>query len=445
MIENSNDLLPDVEIPEDDFDLSGERKIYTTIGDPEIKSLHDKHKKGRLDIRPDFQRQFVWNLKKSSQLIESAMLSIPLPIIYLSEEPSGKVAVIDGQQRLTAFFSFIDGRLPDGKEFRLSGLKVFKDYERKKYSELPEKYQEKIAECKIRTITFTPDSYEDLKFEIFERLNSGSVKLNDQELRNCIYRGRYNKLLQELSQDSDFMKIMGYDGPDKRMRDVEYVLRFAAFFHQAYLNYKDPMKKFMNKEMEEKRNISEEDSERLKKAFKNSVSIIFSLLGKNAFRKFVRGDEQDPNGHWGMQTINASLYDILMWSFANKDKNLVMSNLDSIKEELINLMTFNEEFINSIEYWTSGKLNVQKRFDIWRNALDAILANQIKQPRCFSYSLKKELYDEESTCQICGNEISHIDDAAIDHINQYWLGGKTIPENARLTHRYCNWARSRKG
>ena len=84
-------------------------------------------------MQPDFQRYFVWDTKKSSRLIESALLDIPLPVIYLSEEKDGREYVIDGQQRLTAFFSFIDGEFPDKKEFKLSGLKVYKDLNRKSF------------------------------------------------------------------------------------------------------------------------------------------------------------------------------------------------------------------------------------------------------------------------------------------------------------------------
>ncbi len=427
----------------DNFDLSQQRKIHTEIGDPEVKGLHDKWKRNRLNIQPDFQRQFVWDVQKSSQLMESAILGIPLPVVYFSEEGGGIISVIDGQQRLTAFFSFIDGKLPNGKDFKLSGLKIFKDCNKKKFSELPEQYQEKISECKIRTITFKPDSDEDLKFEIFERLNSGSVKLNDQELRNCIYRGPYNDLLRELSKDKDYKKIMGYSNPHERMIDVEYVLRFASFVNQTYLKYNSPMKKFMNKEMEQRKNISKEDSGKLKLAFKRSVSIIYALLGKNAFRRFIKGDEDNPSGRWGPTTLNASLFDILMWSFADKDKNLVMKNLDSIKEELIKLM-HDQKFIADITIATSANNRVQGRFDAWRMVLDGILSDQSKQPRCFPRQLKEKLYGENSICQICNNKISDIDDSAIDHIEPYSKGGETIPENARLVHRYCNNSRPRQ-
>jgi hypothetical protein len=133
-----------------------------------------------------------------------------------------------------------------------------------------------------------------------------------------------------------------------------------------------------------------------------------------------------------------------MYSFANSDKNTVYQNLDSIKEGLINLMTNDQEFIDSIELSTSSVTAVTKRFDKWRLALQDIIGISKKEVRCFTYKLKEELFNLDSTCSICGNKITSIDDSAVDHIEQYWTGGKTIPENARLTHRYCNWSRPRK-
>lgn len=423
------------------------RKIFADQGDPEIDSLYRKYKDGDLVIQPDFQRQFVWDATKSSRLIESALLEIPLPVIYLSEESDGKEYVIDGQQRLTAFFSFIDGKFPDGRDFKLTGLKVFRELNRKTFIDLQEidkKLQRKIRYCKIRTITFKEESEQDLKFEIFERLNTGAVSLNDQELRNCIYRGRYNKLLKGLSKDSDFMYLLRLRNPERRMKDIELVLRFAAFYHFTYLNYKPPMKKFLNNDMKKYQDISESEAAELKNAFKNTVMIIRSLLGDHAFKRFYKGDDKDPNGHWEPKKFNASLYDILMYSFAKEDKNKVYQQLDSIREALIHLMTSDQEFIDSIELSTSSTQAVTKRFDKWRLALQDIIGISQKEPRCFSLKLKQELYNDDPTCVLCEQKIQNIDDAAIDHIKQYWTGGKTIPENARLTHRYCNWARPRK-
>jgi len=131
-----------------------------------------------------------------------------------------------------------------------------------------------------------------------------------------------------------------------------------------------------------------------------------------------------------------------MFSFSKTYRNSVQSHFDSIREALIDLMTNNDNFIRSIDKSTSSSEMVMMRFKIWEETLGQIIEST-KQPRCFSYKLKKEFYDADPTCALCGQHIRNIDDAALDHIQQYWLGGKTIPENARLTHRYCNWARSR--
>lgn len=424
-------------------DLSGKRKIYTDQGDPEVDSLHKRFTKGRLNVQPVFQRQFVWDKVKSSRLIESALLDIPIPIIYLSEEKDGKENVIDGQQRLTAFFSFIDGKLPDNSEFKLSGLKVFTELNGKKFKELSEELQDKITTYKIRAIKFKKESDGDLQFEIFARLNTGSVPLNDQELRNCVFRGKFNELIKELSQDKDFKYLLGIATPDRRMKDRELVLRFAAFHFNTYLNYYAPIKKFLNDTMGKYQNISSDDEVKFRNAFKNTVSIILSLLDTNAFKRYYRGDDKNKNGRWETQKFNVSLFDILMYSFAREDKNTVFQNLDRIREALIDLMTTDQDFIDSIELSTSSKKAVTIRFDKWRFALQAILGIGINEPRCFTYSLKQELYKVNDTCAICGNKIVNLDDAAVDHIKQYWTGGKTIPENARLAHRYCNNARPR--
>lgn len=422
----------------------GRNRIFTDQGDPEIESLHNKWKRGKLVVQPEFQRQFVWDPKKSSRLVESALLEIPLPVVYISQEKDGNEYVIDGQQRLTSFFSFMDGLFPSGADFRLSGLKVFPEFNRKKFRELPEGDQDKIRYCKIRTITFRKESDPNLKFEIFERLNTGSVSLNDQELRNCIYRGSYNKLLRDMASDHEFTSLMGLSRPDTRMKDVELVLRFSAFFHHTYLNYKPPMRSFLNSEMERYQFISNSDAVELQSAFRNSILIIKSLFGRNAFKRYRKGSDSDPNGYWEPKKFNASLYDILMYSFAKEDKNRVFQNLDAIQEALIYMMTSDQRFIETIELSTSSVQAVTTRFDKWRLMLQEIIGIQHKEPRCFSHALKQEMFAENPTCEICKGRIQLVDDAALDHIEQYWRGGKTVPENARLAHRYCNWARPRK-
>ncbi|MGB5107874.1 MAG: DUF262 domain-containing protein [Candidatus Zixiibacteriota bacterium] len=444
----TNDNFPDEELlsedEQEDLEIAPDKRtIYSEQGDPEVDSLYNKYKRGKLVVQSDFQRRFVWDRTKASRLMESALIDVPLPVVYLSQETDGKEYVIDGQQRLTSFFSFIDGKFPDGKNFVLTSLKVYSELVGKSYAELSEELQDKIRFCKIRTITFRKESQPDLKFEIFERLNTGAMPLNDQELRNCIYRGPYNDLLKELSRDPDYVSLMGFVKPDKRMKDVEFVLRFAAFFHATYLHYKPSMGRFLNEDMRKYQNLSADASSELRFAFRNAVALVKSVFGDRAFKRFYPGSESNPNGFWEPQRFNASLYDVLMYTFAREDKNKVMQNLDSVREALIYLMTTDQKFIDAIELGTSGTQSVVVRFDSWRQTLQHVIGINRKEPRSFSMSIKHQLFDSDCICAICGQQVSLIDDAEIDHTEQYWRGGQTIPENARLTHRYCNRARSR--
>lgn len=445
-IELKDEIQFENEEPNEELELEDGQvaKIYTEKGDPEIEGLFGKWKKQKLDIQPEFQRYFVWDKLKSSRLIESALLGIPLPVVYLSEEPDGKIYVIDGQQRLTSFFAFIDGVFPDGSDFKLTGLKVLKDLNRKKFSELDEYTRDAVRGTVIRTITFKKESDPNLKFEIFERLNTGSVPLNTQELRNCIYRGKFNKLIREMASNKEYLELLNITGPDKRMKDIELTLRFCSFYHNTHINYKSPIKNFLNQEMIRFNDISDKDADELRTSFKNAVSIAKSVFGEHAFKRYYKGTQAEPGGYWETKRFNVSLHDVLMDSFARVDKNLVYQNLDQIKEAFIDLMTTDDVFIDAIEIGTSEERKVQRRFDLWRNRLNEILNNKRKEPRCFSNELKRKLFEENPTCQICNNTIQQVDDAAVDHIDQYWLGGKTIPQNARLTHRYCNWSRPRK-
>jgi hypothetical protein len=134
----------------------------------------------------------------------------------------------------------------------------------------------------------------------------------------------------------------------------------------------------------------------------------------------------------------------MMGVFSNRDKNQVYLALDSLREGIVDLMVSNPEFVDAILFGTSEPGRVRKRFDLARMLVDDILQNHKQQPRCFSRQLKVDLFEKDPTCTICEQQIHLVDDAAVDHIKQYWKGGKTIPENARLTHRYCNLARPRK-
>lgn len=422
------------------YDLS--RKIFVGKTDREISSLHGRYLRGKLLIQPNFQRRFVWDIQKASRLIESVLLDVPLPIIYLSEEQDGRESVIDGQQRLTSFFSYIDGKLPDNRDFKLSGLRVLSELEKKAFKDIGEDHQDKISSYAIPVVTFKKESDSELKFDVFERLNTGAVALNDQELRNCIYRGEYNELITLLSQNEDYRKNLSLKTTEKRMKDIEYVLRFASFFHTSFDRYKSPMKRFMNRDMESYKDLNDDHKKELTDAFKQANSLVRTVFGDNAYKKYKKEDSGN-DGTWEPKAINSSIYDVIMYSFAVVIKESVVRNSDEIRDAFINLMASDSEFIDSIEKNTSSVQAVVKRFTKWMSIIREITNEGADNPRFFSYQEKVKFYNRDKSCALCGNVIHTIDDAHMDHIVQFHNGGLTVPDNARLTHRFCNQSRKR--
>jgi len=325
-------------------------------------------------------------------------------------------------------------------KLKLQNLTVFEELKGKSYTELPEGLQSAFDDYPLRVILIRKESDSDIKFDVFERLNTGAVNLNAQELRNVIYRGPYNDLINELAENHDFLSLLGFSQPDKRMQDKELVLRFLAFYHKTYLNYRPPMKQFLNREMEDYRNLSEDEAKKLRMIFEKCVDLAKTVFGQYVFRRFIPGNEKDPNGRWE-EAVNRALFDVIMYGFSRYEKRDIVPRSDMIREELIWLVTHNDEFVDTMLYHTDKKEKVEKRFKIWLDSLEQIVGAPVKEPRMFSAHFKRQLWEANPTCAICEQKIQLLDDAEVDHIDFYWRGGQTIPSNARLVHRYCNRAR----
>lgn len=420
------------------------RKIIWQAKDFSIREFLSMREDGDLDLQPEYQRKFVMDNKLASRLIESILMDVPIPVIYLAEELDGTYSVIDGQQRLTAFISFLTGQFPDGKDFLLSGLKVLSELNRLKFKDLDRDLQNKIKTTTIHTIIIKKESHEDIKFEIFERLNTGSIKLNEDEIRNTIYRGNYTKLLAELENDDTFHSIVKKDNYKKRMQYRGMILRFFALSEKTYINYKPSMKQFCNRELRDNRYTSEEKQKEYIERFKKSIDLVKTVFGDKAFRRFRTGDDTDVNGDWVSSRINMALFDIQMCGFVNYDKNQIIPKADEIKEAMLQLMTHDNEFVDAIETKTSDRSTLTKRFKKWFTVLEDIVGSPQKEPRIFPYSIKKQLFDSDATCKICNQQILSIDDAEVDHIVPYAKGGKTTLDNGQLTHRYCNKVKGQK-
>ncbi|MBW2003414.1 MAG: DUF262 domain-containing protein [Deltaproteobacteria bacterium] len=417
------------------FDIPvADRKIITSISEPEIKSLCEKIDKGKLVARADFQRNYIWDTKPKlkSRLIESVLLRVPIPVIYTAEQDDGKELVVDGQQRLLTFYNFTK---KDG--FRLKGLRVLKELNGKNYSELGENLQDAIGDYPIRIIKILKESHKDIKFDIFERLNRGSVKLNEQELRNCIYRGSFNDLLKTLVKNKDFQRIQGLKDTHHRMIDAERILRFFAFCDLTERKYKGPLTSFLNNYMESHREISEKQKEDKTATFKKSVELCQTVFGDLAFRRWQLGDDEDANGY-REDKINEGIMDVQMYAFTQYDKRDLVGKATIIKDAFIDLMTKDRAFIESIERGTYDTNRVKLRTEKWFQKLREIVGYPEKDRRLYTFEEKKALFDSSNICHICGNEIAFIDDAHVDHLERYSEGGKTSIKNGKLSHRYCN-------
>ncbi|MBN2088563.1 DUF262 domain-containing protein [candidate division KSB1 bacterium] len=412
------------------------RRVYSDKPDRSIFELYRQYKKGNLELQPEFQRLQVWDNKKYSRLIESVLLEVPIPVIYLSEDWDNKYLVIDGQQRLKAFINFIENNL------RLNGLTILSELNGKKYQQIPESLQNKFESSTIRIIEIRKESHPDVKFEIFERLNTGSVQLNAQELRNCIYRGRYNELLKELTQDKGFQFLLGLDVPHPRMKDRELILRFLSFYHKSFREYVPSMKRFLNNEMEQFRNLNETEEIEIRRIFDKCIRISKIIFGNKAFKRFIIGSGRNPNGHWETKKINKALYDIVVSGFTMFEENQIVSKSDQIREELLWLMTNDVNFIDSITFTTDNKDKIFTRFNKWISAIKEIAGTTKTGPRSFYLQYKKQIWESKRICDVCKQEIHDFDDAEINDFEHYWRGGKSIPLNARLAHRYCNRAKN---
>lgn len=436
------DESDDDEEDDDASPLFKQRKVLTKATDETIAQLVHKMNRGRIIVQPEFQREYVWKKSKATALIESVLMNIPLPVIYLAERDDGKLEVVDGQQRLTTLKAFMEKRFPNGDPFRLGKMRVLPELKGKFFDELPEEFQDAFEDYDLRIITIQKEADADLKFDVFERLNSGAERLNEMELRNCIYRGPYNDLLADLAKNKDLLAIRGDSQPDPRMRDRQLILRYFAFCRQSHLKYTGNMKGFLNREMEDNREPSGRELEEMRTSFENSISMARTVFGDRAFRRYSPGDEKRHCGRWdGSSKINVALWDTILYTFSFYEKRQVIPAADAIREEFLDLMTYDHTFVDHIGRFTDSPAKVRYRADEWRRRMDAVIAVPTNENRCFSERQKRELFERDPNCAVCGQRILFLEDSEVDHIEHYWRGGRTIPENARLAHRYCNRAR----
>ncbi|MGE6265278.1 DUF262 domain-containing protein, partial [Aeromonas media] len=302
---------------------------------------------------PDFQRNFIWSEVERSKLIESALMRIPLPVIYMAENQNGDVVVVDGKQRLSTFFSFIKN------EFSLCGMDRNKSLNGRYFDDLPLTLRNRIEDTQLIIYTLDYKIDEAVRLDIFERVNSGRP-ISRQEMRNCLYTGDATRLTIELSQNTNFQKILGdffnknkkksiSSDSDKRaiiepMLDRLYANRFISFYclgHNKY-NQDNMMDVYLSDGLKHI-NSNKDLYNKVNHAFSKSMANCYKVFGVNAFRK-ITPTRKGP--------INIGLFDVIRIVFSKITTDTVRKRKDDIYTTFMSLIE-DKEFSKCISSATN--------------------------------------------------------------------------------------------
>jgi Protein of unknown function DUF262 len=338
------------------------RRILAQPYDYSVQDIVDKIESGDIDLNPDYQRNYVWGSNdeqqnKCSRLIESLLLNIPIPVIYFAEQAETlKYEVIDGQQRLYTFQRFLKD------DFALKNLQIRDDVNDKKYSELSQRDRDEIRKRSIRAIVILNESDEEIKYEVFERLNLGSIQLTPQEIRNNTLRGSFNNLLKELANEALFKKMLNLKlrSDETNMAHEELVLRFFAYHDSEYKRVKN-LSYFLTDYMKKNQNLTKDNINNLRNLFCKTLELVQKYLGEKAFSNFG-----ERTGKWSSVT-NRSLYDAEMLAFSDFIEKKITISSDEFVKKLESLMVV-PEFKKSLHSQAGGKM-IEKRVSEIKNII----------------------------------------------------------------------------
>lgn len=391
---------PEIDLEEElDIDLVAEsdekRKLYVDKVDKSTSDLFRMIQEGELNLQPDYQRKFVWNKKTMSKFIESLLLSIPIPTIFLSENPDDTYEVIDGQQRLTTIFAFMKSKLEETYEenlhyklksievLSLTGLETLREYNNKTYNDLESNIQRKFNNVSLPVVIIKKDSTEDIKYDIFSRINSGSVKLNNQELLNVMYRGVLISNLNDVSNYEEvdnlfgnrpvLKKRFGYNEIllrakvmdtfiDKKTWKIKEVkVKNRSLLDKEYKKYNGRLKNAILDYLTEFRN-DEAEAYNLKKFVKESIEKVRVVFGDSSF---IRINKR------GSTSINKTIAELQLVVLSKFDLSTVKKYKTQIKQSFHKFLEETDEniFIKA----TNNTSNVEKRY-LWGRKLSAILS-----------------------------------------------------------------------
>lgn len=359
MTTDYNEGLEDIQSENNDLESTpATYEVITYPADFTLEGLVSKYKKGSMTV-PGFQRNYVWNIKQASRLIESFLLGLPVPAIFLfTDEVNNEQLVIDGQQRLMSVVYFFDGYFGEAdkggrrKVFKLTGLNEKSPYNEKTYIELEDSDQaafNKLNDSVLRAFVvkqLTPNGNTSV-YHIFERLNTGGTQLVGQEIRNCVYHGEFNNLLCELNKYENWRKIFGSTPAHKRQKDVELILRFFSFYGNGD-NYERPIKDFMSNFMSKNQHLDDEKSQEFERLFKYTCDKVIEILGEKPFHIW--------------SGLNVAVFDSTFTTLAKFGfKNDLKERFSALKKD--------EDFVKGVRGATADDSIVELRMSLARQYL----------------------------------------------------------------------------
>jgi hypothetical protein len=325
-----------------------ERTVRTQNIEYDLETLVKKIGNQIIKLDPGYQRRHRWDPQTSSRLIESLILNIPIPLIYLSldvdvdvETEESRYSIIDGQQRLTAICNFFNN------EYALIDLKCLGLLNGFYYRDLPAFLNRRLEERTIKCMRIDSTLDPKVKIDIFERLNSGSVVLESQELRNAVCRGPFNDLCKHLSQNPNFRKLVQINGKNsgknskvQTMEDVELVLRFYALINDKYKEFKKSkgygFRDFLTDKLDDGNKMGDEALKDFECNFTKTMDAIIENFGPVAFTKY----KFENNKFRTQSKFNASVYDSLAIAVYSEfiSKNRTIDS--SMKEKFVSSLNF---------------------------------------------------------------------------------------------------------
>ena len=332
-------------------------KVHIRNESRTVRDVLWRIEQGRYIMNPDFQRDFVWDDAQQSKLIESVLMRIPLPVLYLAEDSSGKMIVVDGLQRLSTFKRFVEGDM----RLRLPGQA---DLHRRRFDDLSHALRDRIEDCNLILYIIDADVPERARLDIFERVNSG-VPLTRQQMRNSLYNGPGTRFLQKETDTDIFGKATGGSLRKDTMRDREFVNRFCAFQLFPLSQYRGEMDDFLADAIIRMNKMDKSELAGMSREFRTGLANNYLVFGRHSFRKRQRGQEN-------RSVINASIWDVFITGLSGIDSALVKCHADTLQEMFYKLME-DEDFIAAVTYGTSDTKRVTDRFRIVQAALGEVL------------------------------------------------------------------------